>query len=269
MTTESIHASFCYDVWCSLSPLSLMYSDCVVYVLLNYSWPNLSIFVNIVPGKQELGVKSYGVNGRYFALCLSTVEIVLPCPHWFLFYSLTSVIPVDKISIASSNSPRNSGWKMRVLWNDLVSWCSFPVWWRWSLSKAIQCGQSAGRKKAFCSWHWGPCANITSITTKKKQRDRPLQSGNLLAVCYHGISFHKASLSGCAVGNWWCQWGLIAQAPFVFSLTFPFWPLGGSRNMPHRQVSKALVLIQHSGQAGLQAARLIMIDSEITELILE
>lgn len=60
-----------------------------------------------------------------FVMCLYSVEKVLLCPHWFLLHSLTSVTPVDKISIASSNSLCDRGWKMRALRNDLVSQCSF------------------------------------------------------------------------------------------------------------------------------------------------
>lgn len=104
----------------------------------------------------------------------------------------------------------------------------------------------------------------------------PLESGNLLAACYHGISFHRAPLSSCTEDNWWCRWGPTPVALF-FSFFFNFhW----SSLTDHLSAVETclicsfpalvrLVLILHSGQAGRQAARLIMIDSEITELILE
>ncbi len=94
-------------------------------------------------------VSKCGVNGRYFVICLSSVGVVLLYPHWFSLCLLTSVIPVDKISIASSNSLCDLCWEMRGVWNDLVSLCSFPVWWWWSLSKAIQCCKFLAGRKHF------------------------------------------------------------------------------------------------------------------------
>lgn len=69
----------------------------------------------------------------------------------------------------------------------------------------------------------------------------PLESGNLLAACYHGISFHRAPLSSCTEDNWWCRWGPTPVALFflffLLSLKFPYWPLERSRNMSHLQFS--------------------------------
>lgn len=107
-----------------------------------------------------------GVNGWYFLMSLSS--------FWnsAALSPLISVIPVDKISIPSSNS-LFATWAEK--WEKcemiLVSWCSLPLWWWWNSSKAIQLLQIPGREKAFYSWHRGPCANTTAITTETPRSD--------------------------------------------------------------------------------------------------
>lgn len=104
-------------------------------------------------------------------MCLSSVEIELLQLHWFLFYRLTSVIPVDKISIASSNSLCDLGLKNECA----VKWFGLSVFFPSVMMMELEQGNSMlqipGRKKAFYSWHWGPCANITSITTENRATD--------------------------------------------------------------------------------------------------
>lgn len=116
-------------------------------------------FFNYYCGKEKLlsmaripvyiFASKFGINGRYFVTCLFSGEPVLLYKHWFvhwhwLFYLLTSVTPVDKISTASSNSLCDLRCE-----NYLVSLCSLPVWCRWSLSKAIQCCKFLAGRKHF------------------------------------------------------------------------------------------------------------------------
>lgn len=148
----------------------------------------------------------------------------------------------------------------------------------WSLGVLSQCDGDGARAKQFSaanSWQEESILQLTPRSLCKHHihyhgnpRDWPLESGNLLAPRYHGIGFHRAPLSRGTVDNWWCRWGLTPVALSVLSMKFLHWTLEGSRNMSLIP-PPALVLILHSGQAGRRAARLIMIDSEITELILE
>lgn len=113
----------------------------------------------------------------------------------------------------------NLGWKMRVVWNDFGLLVFFTT------VMVMELEQS--NSTAANSWQEESILQLTPRSLCKhhshyhrKPTIWPLESGNLLAACYHGISFHRAPLSSCTVDNWWCRWGLTPVAPFFFFFTF-------------------------------------------------
>lgn len=154
---------------------------------------------------------------------------------------------------------------------ELSQW-SLPVWCWWSWSKAIHCCKFLARGKHFAVDVDLP-AQTSHPWPREQLRDWPSESGQLLTSCYGGKFFFVFFYSA-HIFSVWVTDGVV-RSPAAFPpppvLWFLWGTLEGSRNMSHvaSPFPPVLVLILHSGQNGLQAPRLIMIDSEITELILE
>lgn len=173
---------------------------------------------------------------------------VLLYQYWFFCSFAKLCHYVDKVSVASSHFLCDLGWKMRLLWHDLIPQCSF---------QACSVLQIPSKRKRLLQAD-------TEILAFSRMGDEPLESRNLL----FSISFQRP---------WQC-----CRESMVFSMFDTSWicSLRAFSSLPEhlgavdiclmRSVSPpVMVLILHSGQAGWQAARLIMIDSEIRELILK